>query len=75
MKAATRQHRVEVENPRGNTLFRDLVIETQCAYWQHAEAVSIDQEMTTLLALQSAYSANARVMSAIKDMLNALSNI
>src|SRR5690606_2043308 len=31
--------------------------------------VSIDQEMTTLLALQSAYSANARVLSAVRDML------
>jgi flagellar hook-associated protein 1 FlgK len=37
--------------------------------------VSIDQEMTTLLALQSAYSANARVMSAVKDMLDILANM
>jgi flagellar hook-associated protein 1 FlgK len=34
--------------------------------------VNIDDEMAHLLALQNAYSANARVMSAIKDMYTAL---
>jgi flagellar hook-associated protein 1 FlgK len=34
--------------------------------------VSIDEEMSNLLKLQTAYGANARVMTAIKDMLNQL---
>ena len=35
-------------------------------------SVNIDEEMSNLLKLQTAYGANARVMSAIKDMLNQL---
>src|SRR5882762_1385260 len=34
--------------------------------------VNIDEEMSNLLKLQTAYGANARVMTAIKDMLNQL---
>lgn len=37
--------------------------------------VNVDQEMASLLALQTAYGANARVMSAIKDMLDILMRI
>jgi flagellar hook-associated protein 1 FlgK len=37
--------------------------------------VNIDEEMTNLLKLQTAYGANARVMSAIKDMLDQLMRI
>jgi flagellar hook-associated protein 1 FlgK len=37
--------------------------------------VNIDQEMANLIALQTAYGANARVMSAVKDMLDALMRI
>lgn len=33
-------------------------------------AVSIDQEMTTMLQLQSAYAANARVISAVQTMMD-----
>jgi flagellar hook-associated protein 1 FlgK len=34
--------------------------------------VNIDQEMASLIALQTAYAANARVMSTVKDMLDLL---
>ena len=34
--------------------------------------VNIDEEMAQLLALQNAYSANARVMSSIKQMYDTL---
>jgi flagellar hook-associated protein 1 len=37
--------------------------------------VNIDQEMTNLLQLQSAYSANARVLSTVRDMLDTLMRI
>lgn len=38
-------------------------------------AVNIDQEMATLLELQNAYSSNARVITAIKEMLQMLLNM
>jgi flagellar hook-associated protein 1 FlgK len=38
-------------------------------------AVNIDAEMAHLLNLQTAYGANARVMSTVKDMLDALMNM
>lgn len=37
--------------------------------------VSVDQEMSNLIALQNAYGANARVLSAARDMLNQLLQI
>jgi flagellar hook-associated protein 1 FlgK len=37
-----------------------------------SSGVNIDDEMAHLLALQNAYSANARVMSAVKDMFTSL---
>jgi flagellar hook-associated protein 1 FlgK len=38
-------------------------------------AVNIDVEMANLLSLQSAYGANARVMSVVKDMIEQLLRI
>jgi flagellar hook-associated protein 1 FlgK len=38
-------------------------------------SVSVDEEMAHLLQLQTAYGANARVMSAVKDMLTQLMNM
>jgi flagellar hook-associated protein 1 FlgK len=38
-------------------------------------SVNIDQEMGNLLNLQNSYAANARVMSAVRDMLNSLLQI
>jgi flagellar hook-associated protein 1 FlgK len=35
-------------------------------------SVNIDQEMASLLSLQNSYAANARVLSAVKDMLDTL---
>jgi len=40
-----------------------------------ASGVNVDQEMANLIALQTAYGANARVMSAVKDMLDMLLRI
>ena len=37
--------------------------------------VNVDQEMSSLIALQNAYGANARVLSAARDMLNQLLQI
>jgi flagellar hook-associated protein 1 FlgK len=38
-------------------------------------AVNMDQELARLIQLQSAYSANARVLSTARDMLDALMRI
>jgi flagellar hook-associated protein 1 FlgK len=38
-------------------------------------AVNIDQEMATLLSLQNAYAANARVLTTVKEMLDSLLRI
>jgi len=37
-----------------------------------ASGVNVDQEMATLLNLQNAYGANARVMSAVKELFDLL---
>lgn len=42
---------------------------------QSTTGVSIDDEMAQLLLLQNAYAANARVMSAVQEMMSLLSNI
>lgn len=42
---------------------------------QSTSGVSIDDELAQLLLLQNAYSANARVMSAVQDMMSLLSSI
>ena len=40
-----------------------------------ATGVSIDQELSQLVQIQNAYSANARIMSAVRDMLDLLLRI
>lgn len=35
-------------------------------------SVNVDQEMSRLLTLQTAYAANARVLTAVKEMLDLL---
>jgi flagellar hook-associated protein 1 FlgK len=40
-----------------------------------ASGVNVDQEMATLLQLQNSYAANARIMSALRDMIEALMRI
>jgi flagellar hook-associated protein 1 FlgK len=40
-----------------------------------ASAVNIDVEMANLLSLQSAYGANARVLSVVKEMMDQLMRI
>ncbi len=47
---------------------QSVVLNTLQGKMDAASGVNIDDEMAHLLALQNAYSANARVMSAVKDM-------
>jgi flagellar hook-associated protein 1 FlgK len=51
---------------------QDIVLSTLQQRFNETSGVNIDQEMGNLLALQNAYGANARVLSAVKDMLDKL---
>jgi flagellar hook-associated protein 1 FlgK len=51
---------------------QDVVVNALQQRFTDGSAVNIDQEMADLLNLQNAYGANARVMTAVRDMLQAL---
>ncbi|MBN8981913.1 MAG: flagellar hook-associated protein FlgK [Rhizobiales bacterium] len=51
---------------------QDVVLSTLQKKLNQSSGVNIDDEMAHLLALQNAYAANARVMSAVKDMFTSL---
>ena len=51
---------------------QDVVVNSLQQRFNDSSSVNIDQEMANLLNLQNAYGANARVMSAVKDMLETL---
>lgn len=53
---------------------QDVVLNTLEQKYNATAGINIDQEMASLLALQNAYAANARVMSVVKDMFAALMN-
>ncbi|MCJ2066992.1 flagellar hook-associated protein FlgK [Methylobacterium sp. J-088] len=54
---------------------QQTALSTAQARFSSAAGVNIDQEMSNLIALQTAYGANARVLSAARDMLNQLLQI
>lgn len=51
---------------------QQVVVNTLQQRFADASNVNIDQEMANLMKLQTAYGANARVLSAVKDMLDSL---
>lgn len=51
---------------------QDVVFNTLRQRFNDGAAVNMDQEMANLLNLQNAYAANARVLSAVKDMIDTL---
>ena len=54
---------------------QDVVVNALKQRINEASGVNVDQEMANLIALQTAYGANARVMSAVKEMLDILMNL
>jgi flagellar hook-associated protein 1 FlgK len=54
---------------------QDVVVNALQQRVSEASGVNIDEEMAHLLRLQSAYGANARVLSAVKEMLDMLARI
>jgi flagellar hook-associated protein 1 FlgK len=51
---------------------QDVVVNSLQQRVNDASGVNIDQEMTNLITLQTAYGANARVMTAVRDMIDTL---
>jgi len=51
---------------------QQVVVNSLQQKFNSESAVNIDEEMANLLQLQTAYGANARVLSTIKDMINML---
>jgi flagellar hook-associated protein 1 FlgK len=51
---------------------QDVVVNALQQRVDDSSGVNIDQEMSNLITLQTAYGANARVMSACKDMIDTL---
>jgi flagellar hook-associated protein 1 FlgK len=54
---------------------QQVVVNALQERFSEAAAVNVDVEMAHLLNLQTAYGANARVMSTVKDMLDVLMNM
>ena len=54
---------------------QDMVVNALQERLEETSGVSIDEEMAHLLQLQAAYAANARVMQAVKEMLDILSKL
>ncbi|WP_204301559.1 flagellar basal body rod C-terminal domain-containing protein, partial [Stenotrophomonas maltophilia] len=51
---------------------QQVVLSQLQARFDASAGVNIDTEMSTLIQLQTAYGANARVMSAVKEMFDIL---
>ncbi len=51
---------------------QDVVLSSLQQRFNDGSSVNVDQEMATLLTLQNAYAANARVLSTVKDMFDTL---
>jgi flagellar hook-associated protein 1 len=51
---------------------QDIVVNSLRQRFADASGVNVDAEMATLLKLQTAYGANARVMSTVKDLIDVL---
>ncbi|HUL88201.1 MAG TPA: flagellar hook-associated protein FlgK [Pseudolabrys sp.] len=54
---------------------QDVVLNALQQSFNDTSGVNVDQEMANLLTLQNSYAANARVLSAVKDMFDALINM
>jgi flagellar hook-associated protein 1 FlgK len=51
---------------------QDVVVKALQQRMNDVSGVNVDQEMANLIALQTAYGANARVMTAVRDMIDTL---
>ena len=54
---------------------QDVVLSSLQQRFNDGASVNVDQEMANLLTLQNSYAANARVLSAVKDMFDTLTRM
>jgi flagellar hook-associated protein 1 FlgK len=54
---------------------QDLVVAALQQKFDETSGINVDQEMANLVTLQTAYSANARVLSTVKEMIDILLRI
>lgn len=54
---------------------QDVVLSSLQQRFNDGASVNVDQEMANLLSLQNSYAANARVLSAVKDMFDTLTRM
>jgi flagellar hook-associated protein 1 FlgK len=54
---------------------QDIVVSALQQKFDATSGVNVDQEMANLISLQTAYAANARVLSTIKDAMDTLLRI
>jgi flagellar hook-associated protein 1 FlgK len=54
---------------------QDVVLNSLQQRFNDGASVNVDQEMANLLTLQNSYAANARVLSAVKDMFDTLTRM
>ncbi|WP_119308106.1 flagellar hook-associated protein FlgK [Cohaesibacter haloalkalitolerans] len=54
---------------------QQIVMNNVLSRFEESASVDVDEELARLLELQTAYSANARVMTAVKEMMDALMRV
>jgi len=64
-----------VENTQAAQSIRDLALETLSTRMKDKYGVNVDNEMARLIELQTAYAANARVLSTVQQLINTLMKI
>jgi flagellar hook-associated protein 1 FlgK len=66
------QHGLASENADRLAEGQRVVVENLRTRFDETAGVDVDTEMSRLIALQTAYGANARIMSAVKEMFDTL---
>lgn len=61
-----------ISNALGSNADRQLTLDTITTQMHSDYGVDVDQEMSRLIQLQSAYAANARVVSVVKELIDTL---
>ncbi len=64
-----------VENTQAQQSTRELTLETLNTRMKDKYGVNVDKEMALLIELQTAYAANARVLSTVQQLINTLMKI
>lgn len=75
IRSAIGMQGANAENARRLNEGQEVVLNALQSRYAERSEVNVDSEMANLLVLQNAYGANARVLSAVKEMLQMLMNM